>query len=38
MYHIFERLNTGGTLLTNQEIRNGVYHGSLIKFLDLRRK
>lgn len=28
IYHIFERLNTGGTLLTNQEVRNCVYHGS----------
>lgn len=27
MYHIFERLNTGGTLLRPQEIRNCVYHG-----------
>jgi hypothetical protein len=27
IYHIFERLNTGGTLLTNQEVRNCVYHG-----------
>lgn len=34
MYHIFERLNTGGTLLTNQEIRNCVYHGPFIEFLD----
>ncbi len=34
MYHIFERLNTGGTLLTNQEIRNCVYHGSFIGFID----
>lgn len=33
MYHIFERLNTGGTLLTNQEIRNCVYHGAFIEFL-----
>ncbi|MGH8615445.1 MAG: hypothetical protein ACREYF_26340 [Gammaproteobacteria bacterium] len=33
MYHIFERLNTGGTLLTNQEIRNCVYHGNFISFL-----
>jgi hypothetical protein len=33
MYHIFERLNTGGTLLTNQEVRNCVYHGKLIPFL-----
>ncbi len=30
MYHIFERLNTGGTLLTNQEIRNCVYHGTFV--------
>jgi len=28
IYHIFERLNTGGTLLANQEIRNCVYRGS----------
>ena len=34
MYHIFERLNTGGTLLTNQEIRNCVYHGNFIAFLN----
>lgn len=27
IYHIFERLNTGGTLLNNQEIRNCVYSG-----------
>ncbi|MGH8608955.1 MAG: DUF262 domain-containing protein [Gammaproteobacteria bacterium] len=33
MYHIFERLNTGGTLLTNQEIRNCVYRGHFISFL-----
>jgi hypothetical protein len=33
MYHIFERLNTGGTLLTNQEVRNCIYHGTLIPFL-----
>jgi hypothetical protein len=29
IYHIFERLNTGGTLLANQEIRNCVYRGTL---------
>ncbi|MDO9530482.1 MAG: DUF262 domain-containing protein [Syntrophales bacterium] len=34
MYHIFERLNTGGTLLTNQEVRNCVYNGSFVSFLD----
>ena len=33
VYHIFERLNTGGTLLTNQEVRNCVYHGSLNSLL-----
>lgn len=27
IYHIFERLNTGGTPLTGQEIRNCIYHG-----------
>ena len=34
MYHIFERLNTGGTKLVNQEIRNCVYHGEFSEFLD----
>ncbi len=29
IYHIFERLNTGGTLLKNQEVRNCVYQGKL---------
>ncbi|MBI4652558.1 DUF262 domain-containing protein [Candidatus Desantisbacteria bacterium] len=29
VYHIFERLNTGGTLLKNQEVRNCVYSGKL---------
>jgi hypothetical protein len=33
IYHIFERLNTGGTLLTNQEVRNCVYHGSFNELL-----
>jgi hypothetical protein len=32
IYHIFERLNTGGTLLKNQEVRNCVFWG---KFIDL---
>jgi len=32
VYHIFERLNTGGTILVGQEIRNCVYHG---RFNDL---
>lgn len=29
IYHIFERLNTGGTFLNNQEIRNCIYYGAL---------
>jgi hypothetical protein len=29
VYHVFERLNTGGTLLKGQEIRNCVYSGRL---------
>ncbi len=33
IYHIFERLNTGGTLLSNQEIRNCVHSGSFVEFL-----
>jgi len=33
IYHIFERLNTGGTLLTTQEVRNCVYSGTLNDFL-----
>ena len=33
MYHIFERLNTGGTLLANQEIRSCVYAGPFSAFL-----
>lgn len=28
VYHVFERLNTGGTALSNQEVRNCVYRGS----------
>ena len=28
IYHVFERLNTGGTQLASQEIRNCVYHGA----------
>jgi hypothetical protein len=27
IYHVFERLNTGGTSLVGQEIRNCIYHG-----------
>lgn len=33
VYHIFERLNTGGTRLLGQEIRNCVYHGALNELL-----
>lgn len=34
MYHIFERVNTGGTLLSSQEIRNCVFEGPLIDKLE----
>jgi hypothetical protein len=34
IYHVFERLNTGGRKLTAQEIRIAVYHGALIEALD----
>tara|TARA_R110002110_G_C13441379_1_gene716183 strand:- start:1818 stop:2900 length:1083 start_codon:yes stop_codon:yes gene_type:complete len=30
MFHIFERLNSGGLPLKSQEIRNAVYHGAFI--------
>lgn len=33
VYHIFERLNTGGTPLTEQEIRNVVFRGSFFNGL-----
>ncbi|MEW6183591.1 MAG: DUF262 domain-containing protein [Bacillota bacterium] len=33
IYHVFERLNTGGTSLTNQEVRNCVYGGNLKELL-----
>ena len=33
IYHIFERLNTGGTFLANQEIRNCVYRGTFNELL-----
>ena len=33
MYHIFERLNTGGTPLSSQEIRNCVYRGAFLDML-----
>ena len=35
IYQIFERLNTGGTALTPQEIRNSSYHG---QFNDMLRE
>lgn len=38
IYHIFERLNTGGTPLKPQEIRNCVFRGPLVTVLrDLNR-
>lgn len=30
VFHIFERLNTGGTTLKPQEIRNAVYRGAIV--------
>lgn len=33
IYHIFERLNTGGTPLKPQEIRNCVYRGQFVELL-----
>ena len=33
VFHIFERLNTGGTALKPQEIRNAVYRGDIVKEL-----
>lgn len=30
VFHIFERLNTGGTRLKSQEIRNAVYRGAIV--------
>jgi hypothetical protein len=33
IYHIFERLNTGGTPLKPQEIRNCVFRGDLVRIL-----
>lgn len=34
VYHIFERLNTGGTPLRPQEIRNCVFHGEIVERLN----
>lgn len=33
VFHIFERLNTGGTQLKPQEIRNAVYRGEIVSAL-----
>ncbi|ADB36130.1 GmrSD restriction endonuclease domain-containing protein [Spirosoma linguale] len=33
IFYLFERLNTTGTPLTNQEIRNAIYHGEFNDFL-----
>lgn len=33
IYHIFERLNSGGRKLTPQEIRTAVYHGKFINLV-----
>ena len=33
IYHIFERLNTGGRILTPQEIRSSIFHGGFSKLL-----
>lgn len=38
VYHIFERLNTGGTQLVGQEIRNCIYDGSFNKMLQSLNK
>ena len=33
IYHIFERLNTGGVLLQPQEIRSCIFHGPFARLL-----
>lgn len=33
LYHIFERLNSGGRRLTDQEMRLAIYHGTLIELV-----
>jgi len=34
IYHIFERINSGGRALSSQEIRASIYHGPLRELLD----
>ncbi|MEA3523145.1 MAG: DUF262 domain-containing protein [Campylobacterota bacterium] len=34
IYHVFERLNSGGRKLTAQEIRSALYHGKLIDLIN----
>jgi uncharacterized protein with ParB-like and HNH nuclease domain len=38
VFHIFERLNTGGTQLKAQEIRNAVYRGRIVAALEQMNK
>lgn len=38
VFHIFERLNTGGTQLKPQEIRNAVYRGKIVDRLTFLNK
>lgn len=33
LFHIFERLNSGGQRLTPQEIRAAIYHGPFLRFI-----
>lgn len=34
MFQIFERLNSGGVSLSQQEIRRSIYYGSIVNFLE----